>query len=96
MNTLYFIETQTAKLGRWFIECDRDSNSREAAIKLIRSGEVCPVKILEICEDEGTCRDVTYDDDFIQAVVDARLPEILNSVFDGWDRARDLRKHEVA
>jgi hypothetical protein len=59
MNTLYFIETQTAKLGRWFLECDRDSNSRDAALSSIRNGEA--IKVLEISEDEGTCRDVTDD-----------------------------------
>lgn len=59
MTTLYFIETQSSRLGRWFIECDRDSNSRAQVIGLIRSGEVDPVKVLEVIEDEGTCRDVT-------------------------------------
>lgn len=58
-NPLYFIETQTAKLGRWFIECDRDRNSRDVALSAVRNGEA--LKVLEINEDEGTCRDVTED-----------------------------------
>ncbi len=59
MNTLYFIETQTAKQGRWFLECDRDKNSREAALESVRNGEA--IKVLEVNEDEGSCRDVTDD-----------------------------------
>jgi hypothetical protein len=90
MNTLYFIETKSARLGRWFIECDRDSNSRDSAIKMIRSGEVDPVKVLEIDEGAGTCRDVTeeflhcakWGDHVEQTPIAAAL-----------DHARDLRKH---
>ena len=73
MNPLYFIETQTAKLGRWFIECDRDKNSRAYVIELIRTGEVDPIKVLEICEDEGTCRDVT--DEIIAAAQETEAAE---------------------
>jgi hypothetical protein len=61
MNALYLIETQHERLGRWFIETDRDNNSRSYAISLIKSGEVKPIKVLEVCEDEGTCRDVTQE-----------------------------------
>jgi hypothetical protein len=59
-NPIYLIEHQ-GKVGRYFIECDRDTNSRQFAIGLIRSGEVNPVKVLEVVEDEGTCRDVTEE-----------------------------------
>lgn len=100
-NVLYFIETQSSRLGRWFIECDRDSNSRADAIELIRSGEVDPVKVLEICEDEGTCRDVT--DEFIHCAKwgdhqerTFNRPDAADAQAAAWDRARDLRKHEVA
>jgi hypothetical protein len=59
---LYFVETTFNNVrGRAFIECDRDTNSRAHIIGLIRTGEVNPVKILEVIEDEGTCRDVTAD-----------------------------------
>jgi hypothetical protein len=57
---LYFVEHQGRK-ARYFLEADRDSNSRRAVIDLIRSREVEPVKVLEIDEIEGTCRDVTAE-----------------------------------
>lgn len=96
---LYFVETifKNAR-GRAFIECDRDTNSRAHIIGLIRMGEVNPVKILEVIEDEGTCRDVTAD---ILAECDAinyahALTSSLDFVQDAidWqrDHARDQRK----
>jgi len=61
-NPLYFIETQSPRIrGPWFTEVDRDTNSRAAVIDLIRTGEVDPVKVLEIDEDAGSCRDVTEE-----------------------------------
>ncbi len=95
MNSLYLIEANFGRLGRSFIETDRDTNSRAFALNLIRTGEVNPVKVLEINEDEGTVRDVTGDEDFAEAIVQARLPEIRDAVAAAWDHARDLRKHEV-
>ena len=59
-NTLYLVEVQNS-IGQFFIEVDRDSNSREFILGLIRMGEVDPVKVLEVCEDEGWVRDVTAD-----------------------------------
>ena len=53
-HPLYLIEADFGRIGRAFIETDRDSNSRAHAIELIRSGEVNPIKVLEVCEDEGT------------------------------------------
>ena len=88
--------TTTAKLGRWFIECDRDTNSREAAIELIRSGEVDPVKVLEICEDEGTCRDVTADIIAQATMRTFNRPDAADAQAAAWDRARDYRKHSQA
>lgn len=61
MQPLYLIEASFGRLGRAFIETDRDTNSRAYVIGLISSGEVKPVKVLEIIEDEGTCRDVTEE-----------------------------------
>lgn len=60
-NPIYFLETQHSRLGRWFIEVDRDSNSREHVINLIRTGEHEPIKVLEVCEDEGWVRDITRE-----------------------------------
>lgn len=93
MNTLYFVEHKGLGAAKYFLEIDRDSNSRQAVIDMIRSGEVDPVKVLEVCEDEGTVRDITGE-----IVVEARLPEIqaeFNRVFMA-DHARDYLKHEVA
>jgi hypothetical protein len=60
MRPLYFIEHRGKTVrGQWFLECDRDTNSRAGVIDLIRSGEVDPVKVLEVIEDEGFCRDIT-------------------------------------
>ncbi len=57
---LYFVEHQ-GKRARYFPEVDRDSNSLAAVIDLIIKGEVDPVKVLEVDEAEGTCRDVTAE-----------------------------------
>jgi hypothetical protein len=58
MQPIYLIEHQGIR-ARYFLETDRDSNSRKAVIDLIRTGEAKPVKVLEIDEDAGTVRDVT-------------------------------------
>mgnify|MGYP001575497631 CR=1 FL=1 len=90
MNTLYFVETQSSKLGRWFVECDRDSNSREYVLGLIRSGEVDPVKVLEVNEDEGTCRDVTEEFKHCAKWGDHQSPDWQAAKF---DHARDIAKN---
>ena len=93
-NPLYFVETQ-GRRARWFIECDRDTNSRKHVIGLIRTGEVSPVKVLEIDEESGSCRDVT---DELKAEAMARVfPDVpkIDIQAARFDRARDLRKHEV-
>ncbi len=62
---LYFVETlgttRSTYGHRWFVEVDRDRNSRDFVIGLIASGEVEAVKVLEVDEVEGTCRDVTCE-----------------------------------
>lgn len=58
---LYLAEVDLGRLGRVFIETDRDSNSREYVIGLIRSREIEPIKVLEIDECQGSCRDVTEE-----------------------------------
>lgn len=90
-NPVYLIEADFGRNGRAFIETDRDSNSRAHVIGLIRSGEVKPVKIIEITEDEGTVRDVTAD--ILAECTQSNLIEIGEL----WiaDRIRDLRKHEA-
>ncbi|RTL52916.1 MAG: hypothetical protein EKK40_07145 [Bradyrhizobiaceae bacterium] len=61
-RTLYFVENDFGpRLGRAFVELDRDTNSRQSVINQIVSGELTPVKILEVIEDENSCRDVTED-----------------------------------
>lgn len=97
MNVLYFIECNYGRLGNAFRELDRDSNSRDAVIGLIRSGEVSPIKILEVNEDAGTCRDVTLElteeaDDM--ALEHFEQVEALG-LADRFDHARALRKHET-
>jgi hypothetical protein len=96
MNTIYLIEANFGRHGRAFIETDRDQNSRASVIELIRSGEVDPVKVLEVNEDEGTCRDVTAD--ILNEVAVSLVPIFrdVDPLAAKFDHARDLRKHGSA
>lgn len=59
---LYFVEASFGKLGTAFVETDRLTNSRANIINSIVSGEWDGVvRVLEVNEDEGTCRDVSED-----------------------------------
>ena len=58
---LYLAECHLGRLGNVFIETDRDSNSRAHIIDLIRKKEIDVIKVLEIDEVEGRCRDVTEE-----------------------------------
>lgn len=58
---LYLAECSFGRLGNAFRETDRDQNSRDEIVGLIRSGEIHVVKVIEIDEIEGTCRDVTSE-----------------------------------
>lgn len=59
---LFFVEIDYGKLGKSFRETDRNTSSRDQVVADILSGELdCVIKVLEIFEDEGTCRDVTED-----------------------------------
>lgn len=61
---LYLIEVDYGRSGRSFVEFDRDTNSRASIIKDIADGQYDRgeiVTILEIFEDEGTCRNITED-----------------------------------
>jgi len=59
-NPIYFIEHQGLR-ARYFLEVDRDENSREAVIGLIRTREADPVKVIEVDEAAGTVRDCTAE-----------------------------------
>jgi hypothetical protein len=56
---LYLAECRYGRFGNAFRETDRDRNSRDEIISLIRSGEIDIIKVIEIDEVEGRCRDVT-------------------------------------
>ena len=59
---LYFVEADFGRHGRAFVETDRDKNSRRQVIQDIAQGQLENViQVLEIFEDEGSCRDVTED-----------------------------------
>lgn len=58
---LYLVEINLGKLGNVFPEIDRLTNSRANIIDSILAGEWNVIRILEVNEDEGTCRDVSED-----------------------------------
>ena len=101
MHPLYFAEVNYGRLGPAFRETDRDLNSREEIVNLIRSREIDPVRVLEVIEpcDEypnGRVTDVT--DELVAEAIDPVLVhsfdptarvEFLN------DHRRDYRKNEV-
>jgi hypothetical protein len=94
MNNLYLIEADFGRIGKAFIETDRDLNSRAKVIDLIRSGEVRPVKIIEICEDDGWVRDVTLDimEEVARQLADINPAAAELFTIDAIDHARDYRK----
>lgn len=97
MNAIYLIEANFGRNGRAFIETDRDQNSRAHAVELIRSGEVNAIKVLEINEDAGTCRDVTTDilEEIEAMPVNDDIPEDCPREW-ARDHAQDHRKHATA
>jgi hypothetical protein len=100
MLPLYFVENDFGKLGREFIECDRDTNSRAEIVRQIRCGGINPVKIIEVtepCEDfpRGQVLDVTAE--LIAEATQQREPptgaELLQMLVDMQrDHRRDLIK----
>lgn len=61
MKALYFVEiTGRTIRGKWFLETDRDS-TRADVLQTIRDHGDRVLKVLEVIEDEGTCRDVTQE-----------------------------------
>lgn len=60
-HPLYFIEIRGLNVrGRWFLEYDRDE-TRADVLDTIRLYRSQVIKVLEVIEDEGTCRDVTAE-----------------------------------
>jgi hypothetical protein len=97
-NPLYFAEVQYGRLGPAFRETDRDLNSRAEIITLIRSGEIDPIKIIEVTEPcdeypQGRVADVT--DDLVAAAIDPVIVHSFDPQAVAWDHERDLRKHSV-
>lgn len=61
-TVLYFLEIDLGKLGRCFVETSRDTNTRKGVVQDILSGEFeNVVTVLEVIEDEKSCRNVTED-----------------------------------
>jgi hypothetical protein len=58
---LYLAECRYGRFGNAFRETDRDRNSRHEIVSLIRSGEIDVIKVIEIDEVDGYCRDVTAE-----------------------------------
>lgn len=95
---LFMVECSYGRLGREFQATDRDANSRVEIVRQIRSGSIDPVKILEIDEVAGTCRDVT--EELLAEAAEAREPRSLEDsaeVLRGMliDHERDRRKNDV-
>ena len=72
-HPLYFAEVNYRRLGPAFRETDRDLNSRDEIVTLIRTREIDPLKIIEVtepCEEfpQGRVRDVT--DELVEAAID--------------------------
>jgi len=89
---LYFIECRYSDGTTGFIEIDRDSNSAGAVRCLIRNDSTV-IKVLEVSEDEGTCRDVTEDirREALAGVVPD--PEPFDRQAARFDHQQDLRKN---
>lgn len=96
-HPLYLVECDFGRLGRAFQETDRDDNSRVEIVRQIRNGSVDIVKVLEIDEQDGTCRDVT--EDILNEAAEAREPATLEESYGRLlqliDHNRSLRKESV-
>jgi hypothetical protein len=99
-QVLYFIECDFGKLGRSFVEIDRDRNSRASVIEDIACGEHRDVvTVLQLNPVEGHCRDITAEilGEASFAVAMLAIGEALgfDRVAANFDHVRDLRKHEA-
>lgn len=94
---IYFVECAYGRLGNAFRETDRDTNSLAAILDLIRSGEIKPIKILEIDEEMGRVEDITEE---VMAVAGTRPDDYRTSLtgedLAAWqaDRARSIAMAE--
>jgi len=59
LSPLYLAEVNLGRLGKVFLETDRDSNSRSRIVELIRHREHDVIKVLEVDEEAGCVRNVT-------------------------------------
>jgi hypothetical protein len=94
MKPIYLVEVQN-RIGRFFIECDRDSNSLAGILDMIRSGEINPVKILEVDEEMNRVDDIT--EEVMAKVGDGdRRTSLTGEDLAAWqhDRARALTMAE--
>lgn len=57
---VYLVEHQ-GLTARYFVETDRDDNNLNSIIGMIRSGELKPVKIIEMDEEAGTLENITEE-----------------------------------
>jgi hypothetical protein len=87
-QSLFMVEVDYGRLGRTFLETDRDDNSRVEIVRQIRNGSVNVIKVLEIDEQSGTCTDVT--EDILAEAAEAREPPSLQ---DSFNRLEQLRDH---
>jgi hypothetical protein len=78
---IYLVEVQN-RIGRYFIETDRDSNSLNGILDMIRSGEINPVKILEVDEDMNRVEDITEE-----VLAKGALPDSYRTTLTGEDKA---------
>jgi hypothetical protein len=67
---LYLAECRYGRFGQAFRETDRDQNSWDAIVDLIRHGEIDVIKVIEVDEYAGSCRDVT--DEIVMEAMDMR------------------------
>lgn len=79
-SSLFFIEHRGTTGAKWFLEVDRDENSREFVVELIATGDANPVKVLEVCEDENWVHDVT--DEILREAEDEKQ----NRAERAWER----------
>ncbi len=100
-QSLFFIECDFGRIGRSFVEIDRDRNSRQCVIDDIGAGEYRDVlTVLEANPVSGKCKDVT--DEILGEVSFAAAMSAISDVINAtpqasaFDHARDHLKHEVA
>jgi hypothetical protein len=103
-SPLYLVENEFGgRLGRGFLELDRDTNSRAEVVRRIRTRDIDPVKVLEViepCDDYPTGKVTNVTDDLIAEASEPREPrshaEIHQALTDmRRDLAHDYRKNWV-